>query len=310
MRGLWRWKAARARAQERRSLRQAERAIARFPRVRVRHPHGLPQPLIVSLTSYPARYPTLAKTLKSLLDQDVAADRTILWLGHDDVASLPADVRALEAHGLEIRACEDMRSFTKLVPALQAHPEAAIVTADDDIYYPPEWLGGLVSDARNRPGMIVAHRCHMAFRNPDGSFRPYDEWTMATGEQADTVDGQLFPTGVGGVLYPPGAFDERVLDSVTFRSLCPRADDVWFFWMARLAGTEQRGTGMFKALVPWDGSQDVALFRQNWLLGDNDVQIIAMEKHFGLLTTALVKDRAVQTSLDYADMTKSGGVGG
>jgi hypothetical protein len=282
MRGLWRWKAARARAQERRSLRQAERAVARFPRVRVRHPHGLPQPLIVSLTSYPARYPTLAKTLKSLLDQDVAADRTILWIAHDDLAALPAEVRALEAHGLEIRACEDMRSFKKLVPALRDFPGACIVTADDDVYYRPGWLGTLVAIAQAKPGAVVGYRCNLALRHADGSFRPYREWPMATSKSADTTDGLLFPTGVGGVLYPPGGFDPQVLDVAAFQALCPRADDVWFFWMARLAGTTLCGVGSPAPPIAWDGSQEVALLHQNWQ-GENDAQIAAMERRFGVL---------------------------
>lgn len=281
MRGLWRIRQWRKRSRERAAVRRAERAVARFPRVRGRRPHGLAYRLVVSLTSYPARYPTLAKTLKSLLDQDIAADRTILWLGHGDVAALPPEVRALEAHGLEIRACEDVRSFTKLIPALHAFPDAGIVTADDDIYYGPGWLAGLVAAARSRPGAIVAHRCHLAFRNPDGSFRPYGEWHMAAPARADTPDGLLFPTGVGGVLYPPGALDPRVLDAAIFRALCPRADDVWFFWMARLAGTEQHGLGSTAWTIAWDGSQDVALFHQNWLAGENDPQIAAMQDRFG-----------------------------
>jgi hypothetical protein len=43
-------------------------------------PHNLPGELIVSLTSYPDRFPTLHKTVRSLLSQDMLADRTILWV--------------------------------------------------------------------------------------------------------------------------------------------------------------------------------------------------------------------------------------
>src|SRR3954466_7969070 len=83
-------------------VREAERAVAHFSRTSGR-PHRLPGELIVSLTSYPPRYPTLAKTLKSLLAQDVWADRTILWLEEKDVSALPDDVRALTEVGLEVR---------------------------------------------------------------------------------------------------------------------------------------------------------------------------------------------------------------
>lgn len=284
MRGLWRIRRWRDRRRERRALRRAERAVARFPTIADRRPHGLRDPLIVSLTSYPARYPTLAKTLRSLLDQTVAADRTILWIAHDDMVTLPPDVRALTAHGLEIRACDDLRSFKKLVPALEAFPDAVIAIADDDVYYAPDWLAALVAGAHAHPGAVVAHRCHLALWHGDDGFRPYAEWPMASDARHDRSDALLFPTGVGGVLYPPRSLDARVTDAETFRALCPRADDVWFFWMTRLAGTPVRGLGSSGTTLAWDGSQEVALLHQNWLGGQNDVQIAAMMQRFGAPT--------------------------
>jgi len=112
---------------------------------RLRHPrrgraHNLGSELIVSLTSHPPRFPTLHLTLGCLLDQSFRADRVILWIAHDDMALLPAAVRKLERRGLEIRACDDIRSYKKLVPALEAFPHAFIVTADDDLELAPDWL--------------------------------------------------------------------------------------------------------------------------------------------------------------------------
>jgi hypothetical protein len=77
-------------------------------------PHNLPSELIVSLTSYPRRFPILDFAIRSLLNQTVRPDRVILWLAEDDVTYLPSAVRRLA--GLEIRTCRDLRSFKKLVP--------------------------------------------------------------------------------------------------------------------------------------------------------------------------------------------------
>ena len=284
--GLHRFRNFAKQARERRALRQAERAVARFPMNRLRRPHGLAQPLIVSLTSYPARYPTLAKTLKSLLDQTVVPDRTILWISHGDMAALPDEVRAFDGNGLEIKACDDMRSYKKLIPALRLFPDASIVTADDDVYYRPDWLARMVAAAKAEPGTVVAHRCHLASQDAGGAFRSYADWQMATDEPTDTADGLLFPTGVGGVLYPPGSLDPRVLDVATFQALCPHGDDIWLFWMTRLAGTPLHCLGTIEAPIAWDGSQDVALLHRNWLSGGNDEQVQAMERHFGRLARA------------------------
>jgi len=105
-------------------------------------PHGLSRRLVVSLTSFPGRFDTLMPTLESLLFQTMRPDAVQLWIAHEDVARLPDAVRQLEPLGLDVRACADMRSYKKIVPALAEEPESLIVTADDDIWYWPSWLSG------------------------------------------------------------------------------------------------------------------------------------------------------------------------
>lgn len=289
MRGAWRMRSWLKRGRERAALRRAEAAVARFPTVAAPRPHKLCHPLIVSLTSYPKRYPTLVKTLKSLLDQTVAADRTILWLAHDDEAALPSAVRALEARGLEIRLCKDLRSFKKLIPALQTFPEAYLVTADDDLYYPPDWLAMLVEAVDPSEPSIIAVRAHLARIAEDGLLTPYNTWTMATHEVADVPPNQLlFPTGCGGVLYPPRCFPAQVLDEKTFLSLCPQADDLWFFWLAEQAGIPHKRVACNMQLITWRSSQDVGLLHENLHSNGNDRQILALQQALGVI------DRSVQ----------------
>jgi hypothetical protein len=275
---LYQW---RERRRARALLRAAKQAVARFPLVPYRRGHGLAGPLVVSLTSYPARFATLGATIRSLLDQTVQPDRTILWVGHKDLSSLPTDVRSLVSHGLEIRGCHDVRSYTKLIPALAAFPNAYHVTADDDIYYPPDWLARLVDTVDPARPAVIAMRAHLAGLDADGRLRPYTSWQLATASCGDTADGLLFPTGVAGVLYPPDALSSEVHDEATFLRLAPRADDVWFFWMARRRGTAQvRVPGSFD-LVTWPSSQAVGLLNDNLMAGGNDRQIRAVEEAIG-----------------------------
>lgn len=284
MRGAWRARNFRDGLVARARLARAGRRIRAFPSVRRRRAHRLGRELIVSLTSYPPRFGTLALTLRSLLDQTVTPDRTILWVTPDDRKLLPADIDSLVAHGLEIRLCEDWRSYKKLVPALMHFPEAIIVTADDDLYFRPSWLEGLLKESTVSPRSVITHRAHLAALQANGEFGPYASWELDTKETGDrSSSALLFPTGGAGTLYPAGAFDPRVTDFELFERLCPSADDIWFFWMARLAGTEQRRTKAHASLLWWEGSQDVGLFHEN-LWGDgNDAQMRAMEAHFGKL---------------------------
>ena len=282
MRMPWRYARWKEKRRSRRLIAAAEQATASFPNVRSAMPHRLPGELIVTLTSYPARFATLARTLRSLLDQSIRPDRTILWIDEAALDRVPGDVRALEQAGLELRGCRDLRSYTKLIPALAAFPEAFHVTADDDVYYPPDWLERLTAEFDPARPAILAMRAHLATADARGALRPYREWELATHRRCD--DGArrlLFPTGVAGVLYPPRALGPDVSDEATFMALCPHADDLWGFWMAARHGTEQRRVAGAFDIVNWPRSQDVGLFHENWLGDRNDRQIRALEARFG-----------------------------
>ena len=277
--GLWRSKMLLNTLRRKARSRRALTALKNFPRIIEKRMHGLDRPLVVTLTSYPLRFPHLGKTLRSLLDQTIAADRVILWLAHTDIGALPDDVRALEAHGLEIRGCDDLRSYKKLIPALRENPDRYFVIADDDVYYPSYWLQELVRASRKNPGDVIAWRARFANMTASGRFEPYRNWKMA--DPKARPDQRVFPTGMGGVLYPPGAFDARVTDEDLFLELAPHGDDIWFYWMSRLAGRNHRVVRQSLDFVEWPTSQSSGLFQDN-LLGDgNDRQLAAMETHFG-----------------------------
>lgn len=244
--------------------------------------HGLDRPLVVTLTSYPPRFPHLGKTLRSLLDQTVMPDNVILWLAHADIDKLPNDVRALEACGLEIRGCDDLRSYKKLIPALREDPNRYFVTADDDVYYPPDWLFDLVGTAIEHPSEVIAFRAHIALLDEDGGFLPYRNWILATDRTRVTDPAhRLFPTGVGGILYPPHCFAEDIDREDLFLSLAPHGDDIWFFWQARAGGTNYRRVATWFDIIEWPSTQGVALYERNMMGDGNDRQIEAMAEHYG-----------------------------
>lgn len=241
-------------------------------------PHGRARPVIVSLTSYPARFATLSLTLKSLLMQSVQPDRLILWIAHEDAALLPQAVKLLTRQGLEIRFCENWRSFKKIIPTLAAFPDADIVTADDDVYYWPEWLAELLAAADRHPGDVIAHRLHEITTDDDGKIRPYRQWHRKRNSADANV--RNFATGVAGVYYPAGCFHSDVLNTTQFMRLCPAADDVWLFWMVRMNGRMERHSGTRRDVMPWGGTQETALWNLN--KSANDAQIEAMVGAYGL----------------------------
>jgi hypothetical protein len=247
-------------------------------------PHRLPGELIVSLTSYPARFATLHRTLAGLLTQTLKPDRFVLWIGEDCIDALPPTVTDMKRLGLEIRGTTDLGPYTKLIGALRAFPDAFIVTADDDAYYEPTWLQSLVETHDPANPSILCQRAHRIRFRPDGSIAPYAEWQWDVQDEAGrSPSTDLFPTGVGGVLYPPGCLHPEVHNEAAFLELCPTNDDVWFYWMARRAGSTARKVGRRFAGISWPGSQRRPLARINLTTG-NDCYVRSMIARYGMPT--------------------------
>ena len=228
--------------------------------------------IIVSLTSFPARIGLVHLTVESLLSQTWKADRIVLWLADSQFPlkeeELPEALLALRERGLEIRWCEDLRSYKKLVPALKAFPEDVIVTVDDDLILEPTWLEGLVSSYLKNPTFIHTHRAHEIAFSDSGNLAPYALWRKEI--KTDKASFNNFLTGVGGCLYPPTCLHKDVFNVKKFQKLCPHGDDIWFWAMAVLAGTKICVTLSVFCLNHPAGSQEVGLWKTVNSLGEND----------------------------------------
>lgn len=241
--------------------------------------HELPARLVVSLTSYSRRFSTLHLTLRSLLSQTVKPDRLLLWIANEDFPSLPKEVTELIPLGVEIKGCEDIRSFKKFVPTLRVESDAFLVTADDDICYPVQWLEKLIETWSGDYDEVVAWRAHKIRLRGPGEPAPYADWkwNYLNGKDKSSL---IFPTSGGGVLYPPGAFHPDVMDENLFMNLCPTADDVWLYWMCAINDKKFRVVGEPFDLRVWSGSQESSLWELN-KDGGNDRQFYNVLRHYG-----------------------------
>lgn len=244
--------------------------------------HNLPAQLILSLTSFPGRFETLHLTLKSLLLQSVRPDQIILWLYDKDIAQLPDSVKQLCGDVLSIQSvAEDSRSYKKLMPALSAFPEAFHVTADDDIYYRPDWLATLVQGYAGDQREILCWRAHYVQFDAQGEYQPYRSWQPKT--EVRGPDNRLFFTSGGGVLFPPGALHSDATNWGKAKQLAPYADDLWWYWMARLNGCSIRRVGDNPKLIVWKASKkSESLWRFNKQADvGNDAQIQNLTSVYG-----------------------------
>lgn len=245
-------------------------------------------PLVVSLTSYPGRIDIVHFAVYSLLLQRLRPQRVVLWLAEEQFPdrAIPETLAALQKYGLEVRWCENIRSYKKIVPALRAFPESLILTCDDDTYYEDSltetvYTAYLRDAAAGKNAGVYARRVRR-INVENGAVLPYSSWRLAA--RSDPPDNRNFATGVGGVLYTPNALSPHVFAMDLAKKLAPMADDIWLWAMARLQNTPVTLVGEnIKKPLYVDVEQEVGLrgttlFQVNET--QNDPQFSAVLRHF------------------------------
>ena len=137
-----------------------------------------PNKPIVSLTSFPARLGLVHLTIESIFRQSEPPGAVYLWLYDGEISrsELPLAIRRLERRGLRIEFVpENLRGAKKLIYAARALPERTLVTADDDLLYPRNWLQRLTAASLVTPETVICHRGHTIKRRANGSFERYWE---------------------------------------------------------------------------------------------------------------------------------------
>ena len=250
--------------------------------------HKIDGEVIVSLTSYPPCFPTLHLSLRTLLNQSISPDRIVLWIAHRDLALLPPKVLALQERGIEIRPCADLRSFKKIVPAVEQFPESYIVTADDDLYYGRDWLEMLLSSVGTGTSDVVARIVHRPSFEEE-RMRSFTAWPLnVIDDQAHAPSSDLFCGSGAGALFPPGSLHPDLVRRDLFERLTPNCDDSWITWMIHRQGTKiRRAKGPRRNLKAWLRTVRGSLAVDNFTAAGEGVQmdryIANLSEHFGPL---------------------------
>ena len=198
--------------------------------------------VIVSLTSFPAAIWYATQAVKSLLESTILPDKIILYLTYSQFGEngIPEELQKLvDCNSIfEIRNYDDdIRSYRKLVPALNDFPDDVIITIDDDIWYNKNMLGDLLRLHNQIPDAIIAHRAkRIKINAPYRKWKKYRWYSFVTKRIHSNF--KNIQTGVGGVLYPPRALKKEMIDPELFIAIAPTTDDIWFWAAAVANGTK------------------------------------------------------------------------
>ena len=196
------------------------------------------EPVIISLTSFPARIHRLWIVVECLLRQTYSIKRIILWLSENQFpkkSCIPQSLTNLISDKFEIRLVSgDIRSHKKYYYAFNEFPSSLVMLVDDDIFYPSTMLDELYRD-RNKyggEGVVVGRWGNVIAHDERGGLLPYLKWRPVENENEDN---QFFGSG-GGTLLRAENLYEDCLNIELARKLAPLADDVWLNAMCRLKG--------------------------------------------------------------------------
>jgi hypothetical protein len=250
------------------------------------------QKIIVSMTSYPARFHCIHIALKSIMLQTVKPDRIIVWLDEDvSRNSYTKEMTELEKYGVEYRnAPGDLKPHKKYIHAMQEYPDDIIITVDDDLIYSADLIKSLMKTHEKYPDAVCARRVHKIIKNKNSDIASYNEWIGEyTGSSKPSHD--LIATGVGGVLYPPHCLDKRTFDIEKICELSLKADDIWLKFMELLSGTK---VVFAPCAIPMpqliEKEQSSNLRSENVSQNMNDVYFQNVMKYFDLKPDIFWKD--------------------
>lgn len=229
---------------------------------------------VVSLTSFGARIASVYLTIESIARNNLRPSRLILWI--DDVEQfnhLPRQLQRLMDRGLEVMLCEDLGPHKKYYPYLLSETDftAPLVTADDDVLYPENWLSSLNDAYEKNDAVVSCFRARTVALDGGSALAAYHTWPLRTSTDPSPL---AFSTGVSGALYPPSFLRHLKVAGRGFAELCPKADDVWLHVNALRAGFSVQQIVRKGPVFPHiPGTQAVALYQFNKMEGGNDRQI-------------------------------------
>ena len=164
--------------------------------------------IIVSFTSYYKRFGFLTNVIKSIKQQTLLPEKILLILYENDYWKYNLNLTGIEI----IKVNKDIRPHKKYFYTMIKYRDYAIITLDDDIYYPSDTISSIYESYIKHPNIISGRRTHLINFKKNLEIDKYHKWTIQQ-DRIKKPDYNLFITTGAGALYPPDILniEERCL---------------------------------------------------------------------------------------------------
>lgn len=246
------------------------------------------RPVVVTLTSYPARIATVHRSLRSLFGQSRLPDKIVLYLAEQDFPNREADLpeplvsmlwRDFEIHWVP----RDLKSHKKYFWAFEEFADCLVVTVDDDLIYRRTMIEELLAAYAAHPKSVIASRAHLMMFESDGSLKPYNGWLSVAAMEHPALVGtssmRHFATTGAGTLFAPELIPKFVQSASIIEECCLYADDLWLKVVEAIAGVSVAVATAEQWLVFVDGTQEQGLWATRNAFGGNDEALSKILAH-------------------------------
>ena len=120
--------------------------------------------------------------------------------------------------------------------ALEDFSNETIITVDDDMYYRKDMIERMLVAQKNDSTKVYSNYAHMITTDDNGEIAPYNSWIM---DRRGARGSNVFLLGVASCIYRRELLHNDVINDKLYTELAPNADDIWFFFMEVIKGTQR-----------------------------------------------------------------------
>ena len=186
--------------------------------------------IIVSITSYPARFIYLPGLMTFIKNQSFPINKIIFFFYKDDIKYYNLNISDAEI----ILIDKNLRPHLKYFYAMEYFKEYAIITLDDDAGYVQDTFETLYNSYIENPNLISGRRGHLMTYKKNGEIKKYRKWVY---EQKSIKEPSfdLTLTNVGGTIFPPDILNinEKLLPIINETLTC---DDLTLKYFSIIKG--------------------------------------------------------------------------
>ncbi len=244
-------------------------------------------PVLVSLTTFPARIDKIHGALDSIIKQAFKPDRIVVCLTKEEFPDqqIPGKIQDyFVENNIEILWGDvNLKPHNKYYYSMQSYPDDIVITIDDDIVYDDRSLEYLYLSYLEYPYYVSALRAHIISLDDNKRFLPYLEWIMNTDMLIHKPCMELLATGVGGVLYPPHILSDMLFDCEIIKETCLNADDLWLKTIQLISDVPVVLAHQYSKYCSVEGTQIITLYHDNNYQSGNDAQLTRIKKKIDTL---------------------------